>query len=155
MSKIFKIIINTIVYLIIGILLVYVGLKVTNKIGIYKVMTGSMESGIHAGDYIVIMNEKEYKIGDVVTYVRDGYYITHRIMKINNGKVITKGDANNVEDEEFSMNDIIGKFIYKSNLLNFVIDYKYIIAAIFIILYLIANYIDKKEAKIEIEEKEV
>lgn len=155
MSKIFKIIINTIVYLIIGILLVYVGLKVTNKIGIYKVMTGSMESGIHAGDYIVIMNEKEYKIGDVVTYVRDGYYITHRIMKINNGKVITKGDANNVEDEEFSMNDIIGKFIYKSNLLNFVIDYKYIIAAIFIILYLIANYIDKKEAKIEIEKKEV
>lgn len=155
MSKIFKIIINTIVYLIIGILLVYVGLKVTNKIGIYKVMTGSMESGIHAGDYIVIMNEKEYKIGDVVTYVRDGYYITHRIMKINNGKVITKGDANNVEDEEFSMNDIIGKFIYKSNLLNFVIDYKYIIAAIFIILYLIANYIDKKEEKIEIEEKEV
>lgn len=155
MSKIFKIIINTIVYLIIGILLVYVGLKVTNKIGIYKVMTGSMESGIHAGDYIVIMSEKEYKIGDVVTYVRDGYYITHRIMKINNGKVITKGDANNVEDEEFSMNDIIGKFIYKSNLLNFVIDYKYIIAAIFIILYLIANYIDKKEAKIEIEEKEV
>lgn len=155
MSKIFKIIINTIVYLIIGILLVYVGLKVTNKIGIYKVMTGSMESGIHAGDYIVIMSEKEYKIGDVVTYVRDGYYITHRIMKINNGKVITKGDANNVEDEEFSMNDIIGKFIYKSNLLNFVIDYKYIIAAIFIILYLIANYIDKKEEKIEIEEKEV
>lgn len=155
MSKIFKIIINTIVYLIIGILLVYVGLKVTNKIGIYKVMTGSMESGIHAGDYIVIMSEKEYKIGDVVTYVRDGYYITHRIIKINNGKVITKGDANNVEDEEFSMNDIIGKFIYKSNLLNFVIDYKYIIAAIFIILYLIANYIDKKEAKIEIEEKEV
>ena len=80
MKKVIKIIIDTILYIVIAILLGYIVLKATNKIGIYKVLTGSMEDGIHPGDYIIVKHTKDLKLGDIVTYRRNNYYITHRII---------------------------------------------------------------------------
>lgn len=158
MSKIFKVIANIFLTVIILILSVYVVLKFTNKIGIYKVMTGSMETGIHAGDYILVIKKDNYKKGDIVTYIKDDNYITHRIIKIKDNTVITKGDNNNVEDEAIKKEDIVGKYIYKSKIINFILDYKYVLVVAAIILFIISSLLgnnkeeDKKEEKEEQEE---
>ena len=151
MNKVFKIITNSLLILVILVLLLYLVLKLTNTAGIYKVMTGSMETGIHSGDYILVKKSSNYKKGDVITYMKDGNYITHRIVKIENNKIITKGDANNVEDEAIEKEDIVGKYIFKSKIMNFIIDNKYYIAAIIILLYVASIIFDKyKKEQIEV-----
>lgn len=158
MSKFFKVLSNIVLWLILIILAIYVGLKLTNKIGIYKVLTGSMESGIHPGDYIVVLKVDDYKKGDIVTYEKDGNYITHRIVKITDDKVITKGDANNTIDESFKKQDIVGKLIFKNKILNYIVNYKYYIITGFLFLYsisfIISNLTKKKDEKENNEEND-
>lgn len=149
MTKIYKKIMNVILIILIVLLSIYALLRFTNRVEIYKVRTGSMEDGIHVGDYILITKRSNYKIGDVVTYKIDNYYITHRIVEINDDKVITKGDANNTEDKAISKSDIIGKVMFKGGLLNFIIKYKYILVCILLGLYLLSYYFDKNETNEE------
>ena len=143
--KVLKVIINIFLIIIIVLLSIYAILRFTNRVEIYKVQTGSMEQGIHVGDYILIVRKNDYNENDIVTYKKDGYHITHRIIKIDGDKVITKGDANNIEDEEISKSDIVGKLIYKGGILNIIVKYKFIIIGVFIILYLITMLFDKEE----------
>ena len=145
MNKTVKIIMNVILILIIIVLCVYVLLRFTNKVEIYKVETGSMENGIHAGDYIMVLKNTNYSIGDVVTYKKNNSLITHRIIKKDGDKIITKGDANNVEDEEISKSDIIGKVILKGGILNFIVNFKYAIIFLFLSIYLFTYYFDSKK----------
>ena len=142
MNKIIKKTINIILIIIIIFLSIYALLRVTNKVEIYKVETGSMEDNIHAGDYILILKKSNYKKGDVVTYTANGYYVTHRIVKENDDKVITKGDANNKEDEEISKKEIIGKVIFNGGVLNFVIKFKYVLVLLLLSIYLFTYYFD-------------
>ena len=154
MDKIFKIIVDIVFILLIVLLAIYFLLRLCGVANIYKVKTGSMEDGIHAGDYILIHKKNTYKVGDVVTFKKDGYHVTHRIIKKNGNKVVTKGDANNIEDDEININSIIGKVIYTGGILNFLIDYKYFIAGFLLILYLISWYFDKnKEDKKETQKE--
>ena len=146
MIKIIKKIADIIFALIIIILVGYFALRNMGILEIYKVETGSMEHGIHAGDYVLICEKNHYVIGDVVTYRKDNYFITHRIIKsINGDKVVTKGDANNIEDEEININAIEGKVIFNGEILNFIIDYKYAIVSMFLGLYLLSCYFGKDE----------
>lgn len=145
MGKIFKIIINFLLVLTILILASYFALRITNRIKIYNVETGSMEDKIHAGDYLLLCRKSKYYIGDVVTYQVNGYFVTHRIVSIDDDKIITKGDANNKEDDEINISQIEGKAIYWGGVLNFIINYKYVLVAILIALYLISCYFDKDE----------
>ena len=111
MAKITKIISNIIFAISIILLSAYFILRFMGIAEIYKVKTGSMEDGIHAGDYILIYKKDKYDIGDVVTYKKDNYHVTHRIIKKNGKNVITKGDANNIEDDEINVKSIVGKVI--------------------------------------------
>ena len=150
MNKIFKIVFNCLLVLVIVLLVAYITLRFTNKIEIYNVETGSMEDKIHVGDYILLFKKSNYKVGDVVTYRVKDYFITHRIVKIENGKIITKGDANNTEDDGISPDRIVGKAVYWGGLLNIIINFKYVIIAILIGLYLISCYLgDDKEKDID------
>ena len=153
MSKIFRIIFNCLLVLVIVILAGYLVMRTANKIEIYNVETGSMEDKIHAGDYILLYKKSNYKVGDVVTYKVNDYFITHRIVRIENDKVVTKGDANNIEDEEITLDMIVGKAVYWGGVLNFVINFKFAIIALLIGLYLLSCYFGNDEKNIKIEEK--
>lgn len=139
MKRIIKIAIDTLLYAVIVILLFYVILRAANQIGIYKVMTGSMEDGIHAGDYIIVKYTKDLKVGDVITYTRSNYYITHRIVEMTPQGLITKGDANNTSDDPVQMDEVIGRVIYKSALIKFIITYKFILIGVFVILFIVST----------------
>ena len=145
MIKIFNKIINIIYILIIILLVGYFILRLSNKIEIYNVETGSMEDNIHRGDYILIYKQNNYKIGDIVTYKINDYFVTHRIIKIKGNMVTTKGDANNTEDEKFDKSSIVGKVILVGGILNIVIIYKYTIVGLILILYLLSYYLDKEK----------
>ena len=85
-------------------------------------MSGNAEDHIEVGDLIFVAktDTEKLKVGDVISYMSDGSVITHRIIKIENdqnGKLqfITKGDANNIQDElPVPADSVIG--IYKSRI---------------------------------------
>ena len=147
MGKILRISFDIILIAIIILLSLYFLLRFMGKAEIFEVKTGSMEDGIHAGDYILIIKKKEYKVGDVVTYKKDGYHITHRIIEKNGENVITKGDANNVSDDEINISSIVGKVIIHGGILNFLINFKYAIAGLLFGIYLITCYFEMREQK--------
>ncbi len=145
MAKIFKRIIDIIFITVIIVLALYFILRFIGKIEICEVETGSMEDGIHAGDYVLIHQKNNYEIGDVITYKKDGYYVTHRIVKKKEEEIVTKGDANNTEDDAINVSTIVGKVILVGGILNIIIKFKFAIAAMFLSLYLISCYIGKDE----------
>lgn len=79
------------------------------------VATGSMSGTIEEGDLIIIRDTDDYKIGDIVTFFQDGDDIptTHRIYNIDEeGKWVTRGDANNSYDKRsITSDEIIGEVV--------------------------------------------
>lgn len=80
-----------------------------------EVVSGSMEPTLHIGDMIVINTKaKDYDVGDIVTfYDKEGSFVTHRIVSIDEEKMVTKGDNNNKLDEPTERDKIIGKYVFK------------------------------------------
>lgn len=150
MAKIVKLIANIIFIIIILLLATYFVFRVTGKVEIYVVKTGSMEEKIHVGDYILIYRKSSYNVGDVVTFTSNDGFITHRIIKKDGSKIITKGDANNTEDSEIVESNIVGKVILSGGILNFIINYKYVIVCILLSLYLFSCYFEKKNNNNEV-----
>lgn len=153
MKKVIKTIINIVCTIVLLLLLAVEFLQLTHVIYIFEVKTGSMEVKIHVGDYIVVKKEKDYKVGDIITYDSNGILVTHRISKIDGDTFITKGDNNNTVDEPINKSDVVGKCLYKSDFLNFVIRYKYVLAIVLIIVFLITMFIDNDEKEPIEEEK--
>ena len=80
------------------------------------VATGSMNgSEVNEGDLIIIKDTDDYKINDIVTFFQDGDEIptTHRIYNIDEeGKWVTRGDANNSKDKRsITSDEIIGEVV--------------------------------------------
>ena len=64
------------------------------------VLSGSMRPTYEVGTIIYYkkVDEGQLKAGDIITYKLNSTLVTHRIERIENGKYVTQGDANNVED---------------------------------------------------------
>ncbi len=139
------------IILVLGVILI---LKFSNVLELYKVETGSMRDGIMVGDYILVQRVDDYREGDIVTYRKTDGFVTHRIIRIENEEIVTKGDANNTEDEPIKKDDIVGKVVYKSGLLNFIIRYKFTLVSLALSLYLLSIYFGKEESKEEKKEEE-
>ena len=162
-KKIFNIIRNIILDLIIVVLIGAVIFSFINKntpIPVFKhyfltVLTGSMQDTLQVGDSIIVKEVDEYKVGDIVTYKNGKTYVTHRIVKIDGDKITTKGDANMQSDPPFDKKYILGKFVRKSKLLNFLVNNKLLIILFVIILCLLSLVIrsgkeDKKKEEVEV-----
>ncbi|HSK69081.1 MAG TPA: signal peptidase I [Candidatus Limnocylindria bacterium] len=72
------------------------------------VVSGSMSPAVEAGDLIVIGRRDAYRPGDVVTFRDGGSLVTHRLVTLEDGMAVTRGDANNTEDKPFPVSDIVG-----------------------------------------------
>jgi len=89
-----------------------------------EVVSGSMEPTIDTGDLIVInQKDKKYNKNDIITFKDvNSSYVTHRIIKIDGKKIITKGDNNNSKDEGYITKDkIVGKYVFKINKMGFLV----------------------------------
>lgn len=114
------------------------------NIGMLQVTSGSMEPNIKIGEIIIILKVKNYKVGDIVTIcTKNNSLVTHRIIKKEDKKYITKGDFNNIQDEDIITNEEIqGKVIFHSKFLGMLCKYKNIIFLIIMFLLCIKR---KKE----------
>ena len=83
-------------------------------ITILNVMSDSMKPTFEKGDKIVVKKQKDYEVGDIITYIdNDKNFITHRIIEKYEDGFITKGDNNNTEDKEkVRKNQVLGKIIH-------------------------------------------
>ena len=84
---------------------------------ILRVSSNSMVPKFKKGDFIVIRKQEKYNVGDIITFEvieeNSKYYITHRIVEKNENEFITKGDANNKNDNyKVYENAIKGKVIF-------------------------------------------
>ena len=80
--------------------------------GAAVILSGSMEPELSIDDLIIVKKSDNYDVGDIVVYQRNYELIVHRIVEINGNNVITKGDANNIEDDPISKKQIIGKVVH-------------------------------------------
>ena len=124
LEKTFKVILNMLIILVIIalIILMYgrIQMKVTgndypNYFGytFFKVTSGSMKEELQVGDVVVIKLHSNFKENDIITFTADNNFITHRIIKIDNNMITTKGDANNSKDKVITKDKVLGKVVYK------------------------------------------
>jgi signal peptidase I len=76
----------------------------------YAIIVGSsMEPKLHRGDLAVVRAQSSYQPGDVVLYdSRDlGTKVLHRIVRVDNGRYVLKGDNNSFLDAEHPAHDQI------------------------------------------------
>lgn len=81
-------------------------------------MSGSEDGHVEVGDLIFVseVEAEELEIGDVICFMEGTVAVTHRIIEIQNAEngslqFITKGDANNVADQNpVSAEMLVGKF---------------------------------------------
>lgn len=148
--KVANIIKNIILDLIIILLIAFLVFNHLNNkkpIPIFKhyllsVLTGSMEPTIMTGDSIIIKESDKYIVNDIVTYKKGNVYVTHRIVAIKGDTVITKGDANDKEDPPIKMDDIIGKYVYRTSFITFILRYKIYLLIGMLIICLIFYLVD-------------
>lgn len=122
----------TVLLVLAAALLVYVMISATkgdivNIFGrsVLKVLTGSMEPTILTDDYIIIDRNatSDLREGDIISYYSKdpqiaGMVVTHRIVGIlDDGRYLTRGDANTVNDAPVSEEQIIGRYVGKDRLL--------------------------------------
>jgi len=110
----------------------------------FLVNTGSMQDTININDIIIVKKTKDVKEKDIVAFEQDENLIVHRIIEINQEEIITKGDANNQEDEPIKSEQIIGKVV-KVISIKFVIQVIITIIIFDIILGFIKKSTDKKQ----------
>ena len=129
------------------------------------IKTGSMSGTFEIGDVVIITGKKEYKIGDIITFLPEGDTIptTHRIVRIDGDKIYTKGDNNNAEDSGYITQDQIygevkvvipklGLFVWW---VRDEMGWLYLVGAVLVVVigvYIIKNFLPN--GNVEIEEAE-
>lgn len=121
----------------------------------YVITTNSMEPELKKDDVVVIKKAKadNLKQGDIVTFRQNGETITHRIVQIDDiedGKLyITKGDNNNVQDEQgLRFDQIEGKLVIKiPQLGKMVASFKNGIIIVLVLLISAIIYLNRITAK--------
>ena len=83
-----------------------------NGVTAFIVRTESMHPTLLTNDIVLVDKEdRDFKVGDIVSYEEKNYVVTHRITQINDHEIILKGDANNTVDEPIDDSKIVGKVI--------------------------------------------
>lgn len=80
--------------------------------GMTVVLSGSMEPELSVDDLLIVTPSDTYEVGDVVVYQTQRTAVVHRIVSINGDKIITRGDANNTDDDPITKENIKGKVIF-------------------------------------------
>jgi signal peptidase len=132
----------------------------------YQVLTPSMEPEFGAGDmiFIKLCGPEEVQEGDVVTFSPNRNaktYLTHRVVEVRAEEsegapvIVTKGDANNLEDPPISGNALVGKYLFHIPVMGGVLQFirdniipmSICIVAFFVLLIFLRSYFDaRKEA---------
>ena len=117
---------------------------------LHRVSSGSMEPELSVSDVIVCKQVKEPSeigVGDIITFSGDSRFdnqkVTHRVLvaPYDNGKgkmvLVTKGDANEVDDGEIDFSDVESKYLVKINFLSDVYNFFFSTWGLLIFIFLL------------------
>lgn len=90
------------------------------KVRVFYVVSGSMEPSIQKNSFVFVWNTPSYvstqnRLGQVVAFydLKTNKTILHRVVDLNQGKLITKGDANSNKDLDLlEPRQIIGEALF-------------------------------------------
>ena len=77
------------------------------------ITSGSMWPMLKEGDLILIQSipKEAIKTGDVVVWRNPKGFTIHRVVKLNENTLVTRGDANFKDDEPVAYADVIGRTV--------------------------------------------
>ncbi len=173
LKKIFKLITNIFIGLLLVLLLLVIYGKLVSTFGknvypnyfgytFFEVASGSMEPALHVDDIIIVnIGQDEIVKDDIIAYQGDKDVITHRVLFIDGDTLTVKGDANNTIDKPIKREQIIGKVVKvypKLGVWKKVLTDPKILIAIFVTLILFDfalsyNSNDKKDTEIKEKKK--
>ncbi|MBI4128599.1 MAG: signal peptidase I, partial [Parcubacteria group bacterium] len=78
---------------------------------IASITSGSMWPAFRRGDIVLIQRTErsDLKVGDIVVWQNPDGFTIHRIVRLENDALVTKGDANFVEDKPVRYDDVVGR----------------------------------------------
>lgn len=170
--RLYEKIINLILNILIGIFGVLLLIFIYNNIQIkilgnnyssffgystFEVQTGSMADTINPGDWIIVKQAKTINLEDIVTYEKNGEFITHRVIEAYKGTFVTRGDANVSKDEAISQDQIVGKVVKILPNFGFIRKtfFNPIVLMTFIFTLFVFSYVLKTTKKEEVKNKKV
>ena len=127
MNKVFKVVGNIILDLLIVILIIALGFAVNSFVQVkvmnkgysncfgytyFHILTGSMEKTIMVDDYVFVKVTKDIKENDIISFKYENDIVTHRVVSIEEDTIQTKGDNNNTVDNPITEDQVIGKVVY-------------------------------------------
>lgn len=167
MNKTFQVFLDILVFIITVLIFFslynFISLKVlhkeyTNILGfnVFEIVSGSMEPTLNVKDLILVQKTSNIKENDIITYMDNKDFITHRVIKIENNILTTKGDSNNSTDVRIDKSKVIGKVILiipKGGLIREVFTTPKVVISIVVTLVLISlsiSYIPKDKRRNQI-----
>ncbi|MEM2594464.1 MAG: signal peptidase I [Sulfolobales archaeon] len=101
--------------IIVGVvLLTLIALTLLDYITLAVVEGTSMEPTLQSGDLVIVIKRvstKDISVGDVIVYRRSGTLIIHRVLRVEDDTLITKGDNNWLPDPPIRFQAVIGKVL--------------------------------------------
>jgi len=78
------------------------------------ITSGSMWPTLKANDLIFMkgINGNEAEVGQIIIFKNPKGFTIHRLVRKQNGLLITRGDANNIDDKPIKPEDVIGRAVY-------------------------------------------
>jgi len=121
-AKLINIILNILIGIFGVILLITIYNSIQTKIlknsyssffgySVFEVQTGSMSDTINAGDWIIVKYQRSINLDDIITYEKNGEFITHRVVEVYKETYVTKGDSNNTKDDPINKEQVVGKVV--------------------------------------------
>ncbi len=128
-SKVWKVITDISLILIIFLAIVLVGVRLFG-FRVYTIVSGSMKPEYKVGSLIYVkpINVESLKVNDVISFEQNGSVVTHRIVDIisedDDISYQTKGDANDTPDGNLVKGkDIKGKVVFKIPIVGFIASF--------------------------------
>ena len=134
--------------------------------GMGVVVSGSMEPELSVDDVIFVVKDKSIELDDVVVYQSKGILVVHKVVKIENDQITTRGTANDTDDEPISISDIKGRVLFSvgsmGKIINIIRTPFVAIAILLLAVFLLyksyqaeANKKDEKDERIEEIRREI
>ena len=134
--------------------------------GMGVVVSGSMEPELSVDDVIFVVKDKSIELDDVVVYQSKGILVVHKVVKIENDQITTRGTANDTDDEPINISDIKGRVLFSigsmGKIINIIRTPFVAIAILLLAVFLLyksyqaeANKKDEKDERIEEIRREI
>ncbi len=79
--------------------------------GASVVLSGSMEPALSVDDLIIVHKEESYAVDDMIVFCDGGGTTVHRLKIVNGDTFVTRGDANNTDDQPILKKEVKGKVV--------------------------------------------